>query len=160
MQVQKKISPQGPENTQAHPPHFLCPQVQKKSGQVQKTCTGPKKGCPGPKNMHPFVFVFVPSSSSPSFLFCFSRGLPPRVHIKLPMAGGLANGNEIKVPRTHPSHGWPWLSIERSGTFAQKAIQGTDRDMEKTPRPVDWVDDLDSEDPVIHWITIESQPWK
>ena len=43
-----------------------------------------------------FVFVFL-SSSSPSFLFCFSRVLPPRVH-KLPwghlsMAGGLAEGN-------------------------------------------------------------------
>ena len=43
----------------------------------------------------PFLFF---NSSSTSFLFCFSRGLPPRVHIKLPwghlsMAGGLAEGN-------------------------------------------------------------------
>jgi hypothetical protein len=42
------------------------------------------------------------------------------------------------------------LALKHLGLFAQKAIQGTDRDMEKTPRPVDWVDDLDSKDPVIH----------
>ena len=50
-----------------------------------------------PLPFYGFVFVFL-SSSSPSFLFCFSRELPPRLHIKLPwghlsMAGGLAEGN-------------------------------------------------------------------
>mgnify|MGYP000090839666 CR=1 FL=1 len=54
-----------------------------------------------PLPFYGFVFVFLSYSSyssSSTFLFCFSRGLPPRVHIKLPwghlsMAGGLAEGN-------------------------------------------------------------------
>ena len=46
-----------------------------------------------------FVFDFLSSSSSPSFLLCsLAGGLPPRMRIKLPwdhlsMAGGLAEGN-------------------------------------------------------------------
>ena len=51
----QKKSPQGPENTQASPSHFLCTQVQKKSEQVQKTCTGPKKGAQVQKTCIPYT---------------------------------------------------------------------------------------------------------
>ena len=52
MQVQKNI-PTGSRKhtgTSARPPHFLCPQVPKKTSHVKKTCTSPKKGCPGPRS--------------------------------------------------------------------------------------------------------------
>ena len=49
MQVQKKISPQGAENTHARPTHFSCPQVRNKYGRVHKTCPGPESILPNKK---------------------------------------------------------------------------------------------------------------
>ena len=42
MQVQEKYLHRFPKTHRHVTPHFLCPQVPKKSGQVQKTCAGPK----------------------------------------------------------------------------------------------------------------------
>ena len=58
MQVQKKISPQGPENTQARPLHFLCPQVQKKNpARSRKHVQVQKKGAQAQKTCIPFLII-------------------------------------------------------------------------------------------------------
>ena len=84
----KQISPQGPENTQARPPHFLCPQVQKKSGQVQKTCIGPKKGW-SKKHASPqlwpipiFMFNHVQNDAPKEVLLHLVASCIPTVHSK------------------------------------------------------------------------------